>query len=149
MRARGPHLIVLIAVLAPGWWCLGSTLAGTRVFAYRDAVHFYYPLYAWITDRWAAGDVPLWNPYDNNGNPLLAESTAALFYPGKLVFALPGDYAWHYNLYIALHLSWPPAGRTLWRGAGRPAGVQHTRCPRGEVTRIGRKPVRALNRTRR
>lgn len=104
MRHRLSHVIVLVAVLAPGVWCLGATLIGTRVFAYRDTAHFYFPLYRWMARCWGEGEPPLWNPLDNNGIPLVAESTAAGCYPGKLLFALPGDFVWRFNWYVHLHL---------------------------------------------
>ena len=51
-----------------------------------------------------AGRVPLWNPYENIGVPLVGENTTSVFYPGKLLFALPLDYTWLYNVYIVSHV---------------------------------------------
>ena len=43
--------------------------------------------------KWNQGRWPLWEPEENAGMPLLGNPTAAVLYPGKLVFAvLP--YAW-------------------------------------------------------
>lgn len=71
-------------------------------FGYRDAAHFYYPLYLKIQQEWAEGHLPLWEPEENAGMPLLGNPTAAVLYPGKLLFAaLP--YPWAYRLYTVLH----------------------------------------------
>src|SRR5512142_883485 len=35
--------------------------------------------------RFAQGQVPLWNPYNNAGHPFLADSQSAVFYPPRLV----------------------------------------------------------------
>ena len=37
--------------------------------------------------------------------PLLADGSSSVFYPGKLVFALPLDFARRFTLYVALHLA--------------------------------------------
>ena len=89
MPCRGPILAIVVAILIPFFWCFGSTLTGTRVCAYRDIAHFYYPLYAWTSRTWSRGEIPLWNPQENIGTPVAAEATSALFYPGQLLFALP------------------------------------------------------------
>ncbi|MCC6613618.1 MAG: YfhO family protein [Anaerolineae bacterium] len=34
--------------------------------------------------RWTAGEVPLWNPYNNGGLPFIADTQAAVFYPPRL-----------------------------------------------------------------
>jgi hypothetical protein len=39
---------------------------------------------AYQYQRLAAGEVPLWNPYNNGGLPFLADTQAAVFYPPRL-----------------------------------------------------------------
>jgi hypothetical protein len=73
-----------------------------RQFAYRDAGHFFYPLYRVVQEEWEAGRWPLWNPWQNGGTPLLGMPMAAVLYPGKLLFAvLP--YALAFRLYVVAH----------------------------------------------
>ncbi|MCU0980745.1 MAG: hypothetical protein MUF25_16470, partial [Pirellulaceae bacterium] len=93
-----------VAILGPFFWCFGSAVCAGRGFAFRDAAHFYYPLFDWVNHQWAAGQVPLWNPQENCGVPVLADGTSSVFYPGKLVFALPLSYAWNFKLYTTLHV---------------------------------------------
>jgi hypothetical protein len=70
----------------------------------RDAGHYYYPLFKWCTDEWGAGRAPLWNPSENCGTSIVADPTASVFYPGKLVFALPVDFAVRFKLYVIGHV---------------------------------------------
>jgi hypothetical protein len=35
---------------------------------------------------------------------VLADATSSVFYPGKLLFLLPVDFAWRYKLYVVLHV---------------------------------------------
>src|SRR4051812_42102582 len=82
--------------------CFGAALFGGGQFAFRDAAHFYYPLYERVQQEWAAGRLPLWEPGENGGTPLLGNPTAAVLYPGKVLFALV-PYAWGMRLYVLAH----------------------------------------------
>ncbi len=104
MRFRWPLAAVVLAILIPFVWCFGSTLTGRNVCAYRDTASFYYPLYAWTSTCWRRGEVPGWNRQDGIGTPAAAEATSAVFYPGQLIFLLPGDYSLKFSGYIAAHM---------------------------------------------
>jgi hypothetical protein len=93
-----------LAVAIPIAVLFGPALLTDRSFAFRDASHFYYPLFEWCAREWGAGRVPLWNPCENAGIPALADTSSSLFYPGKLVFALPLDFALRYKLFIVGHV---------------------------------------------
>jgi hypothetical protein len=83
--------------------CFGPVLFRGRQFAYRDSSSFYYPLYLRVQQEWEAGRLPLWMPEENSGMPLLGDPTAAVLYPGKLVFAtLP--YPWAVRVYVIAHV---------------------------------------------
>jgi hypothetical protein len=83
--------------------CFGAVLFGGRQFAFRDSAHFYYPLYFRVQQEWAAGRIPLWEPGENGGTPLLGSPTAAVLYPGKILFALV-PYPRGAKLYIVAHV---------------------------------------------
>jgi hypothetical protein len=84
--------------------CFGPLLFRGRQFAYRDSGNFYYPLYLRVQQEWEAGRLPLWMPEENGGTPLLGNPTAAVLYPGKLVFAaLP--YSWAVRVYVIAHVA--------------------------------------------
>ena len=100
-----PRLALAIAVAGLIVWLFGPALVGRSSFAFRDAAHFYHPLFEWTRDQWSAGRVPLWNPHESLGVPLVGENTSSVFYPGKLLFALPGDFTLLYNLYVLGHVA--------------------------------------------
>src|SRR5262249_8683715 len=75
---------VVVLILA----CYHAVLFRGHQFAYRDAGHFYYPLYRVVQQEWEAGRVPLWNPWQNGGTPLLGMPLAAVLYPRKLPYAV-------------------------------------------------------------
>jgi len=82
--------------------CYGPALVLDRQFGYRDAGQYYYPLYQRVQNEWSRGRWPLWEPEENAGMPLLGNPTAAVLYPGKLVFALL-PYAWGARVYVVGH----------------------------------------------
>ena len=90
-------LVILIAA------CFGPVLFGSRQLAFRDTGHFYYPLYWRVQQQWQAGFLPLWEPAEDGGVPLLGSPQAAVLYPGKLIFAVM-PYAWGARLYIVAHV---------------------------------------------
>lgn len=98
------RIFVVLVFLAALAWLFWPAFFVKECLVYRDAGHFYFPLYRFVNSQWSSGNVPLWNPFDNLGQPLLANATAAVLYPGKLVFALPLDYAVNYGFYVVGHL---------------------------------------------
>ena len=87
----------------------GPVLFQGEQFAFRDAAHFYYPLYLRVQQEWQAGRWPLWDPGQNGGQPLLGSPMAAVLYPGKLAFAIL-PYAWGVRLYVLGHTALAFAG---------------------------------------
>ena len=99
-----PRLFVLIVVAGLFAWMFADALFGSGVFVFRDAGHYYYPLFQFVKSEWLAGRVPLWNPYENLGVPLAGNATSSVFYPGTLIFLLPLDYAWALKIYVMAHV---------------------------------------------
>lgn len=83
---------------------------------FRDGGNFYYPLWYYVAQQYRAGRLPLWNPYENLGAPLLANGTTAAFYPGIVLFLLPVPYPAAYATFLLMHVL-----LAAW-GAGRLAG---------------------------
>ena len=51
---------------------------------------------AYQHERWRAGEVPLWNPYNNGGLPFIGDTQAAVFYPPRLLtIALHPEWSYH------------------------------------------------------
>lgn len=97
-------IMLVIVVLGLFLWFFGKALFTSRSFVFRDAAHYYYPLFEWSSREWSRGRVPLWNPQENCGVPVAADATSSVFYPGKLLFVLPLDFASKYKMYIAGHV---------------------------------------------
>ncbi len=100
---RSGAFILLVLVVLVGWFFAGVLAGG--MFAVRDAAHYYYPLMQYVAHQWAAGRVPLWNPYQDLGVPLAGGGTAAVFYPGRFVFALPLPFDAAYRVYVLGHFA--------------------------------------------
>ena len=108
------HALARLLTCVP-WWCLLAVGVVTTIFfwrvlflgehiAFRDGAHFYPSLFEYIQSEWRAGRVPLWNPYENLGQPLLANPVSSVFYPGKLVYFLPISPYHAYHLYVIGHI---------------------------------------------
>ncbi len=121
------RLIVLASIAGLFVWLFANALFHGGVFVFRDAGHYYYPLFQFVAGEWKAGRVPLWNPYENLGVPLAGNATSSVFYPCTLIFLLPLDYAWTYKLYVMGHVLLA-AGAAYrlgrhWGGSVEAAGV--------------------------
>jgi hypothetical protein len=95
--ALGCLAVPLLAVFADALFRDGQ-------FAFRDAGQFYYPLLRRVQQEWEAGRWPLWAPEASAGTPLLGNPTAAVLYPGKLVFFLL-PHAWAVRAYVIGHVA--------------------------------------------
>ena len=95
-------ILIFVCFASLFLFCYAPALFQDRQFGFRDAGHYYYPLHERVQQEWNEGRWPLWEPEENAGVPLLGNPTAAVLYPGKLVFAvLP--YAWGARIYIVMH----------------------------------------------
>ncbi|MBV8608083.1 MAG: hypothetical protein JO034_11580, partial [Singulisphaera sp.] len=112
MRRRLPTILILGCFLALVAASYGRALFRGEQFAYRDAAHFYYPLYQRVQAEWGAGRWPLWEPEENGGMPLLGNPTAAVLYPGKVLYAL-FRYDWGARLYVVAHTALAFAGMLM------------------------------------
>lgn len=101
MIEQGPVLIPALLLFICSFWTL---IFFDDQFCVRDSANFYYPLFQQIQGEWKEGRIPLWDPYDNLGQPLAANPTSSVFYPGKLIFFLfPHHFDFAFKWYILLH----------------------------------------------
>ncbi|HEX3988880.1 MAG TPA: hypothetical protein VHZ30_05575, partial [Verrucomicrobiae bacterium] len=87
----------LILITQPG------IVFGTRVFTYRDAGLFTYPVTYYFRDCFWHGKWPLWNPYNNCGIPFLAQWNTMTLYPASLIYLLL-PMPWSLNVFVLAHL---------------------------------------------
>lgn len=73
-----------------------------RQFVGGNSAYFDYPLFRRIQREWGTGRLPLWNPAQNGGAPLLGNPMAAVLYPGKLLYAI-FSFAWATRLLVIAH----------------------------------------------
>jgi hypothetical protein len=119
-------VIVLLACFAALFFCCyAPALRSDRQFGFRDAGHYYYPLHARVQKEWNEGRWPLWEAEENAGMPLIGNPTAAVLYPGKVLFAvLPYEGAAkiyiiaHTVLAFALMLALMRSWGVSWGGSG-------------------------------
>ena len=102
MTHRWSVILVLACFTVLFLACYSPVFFQGRQFGFRDAAHFYYPLYQRVQQEWDAGRIPLWEIEENSGMPLLGNPTAAVLYPLKVVFAWV-PYEWGARLYIVAH----------------------------------------------
>jgi hypothetical protein len=103
VQRRWPgHAFWLVVVLIG--WLFADVLLADANFAFRDASHFYHPLLQVVRQSWYRGEVPLWNAWENFGEPLAASPTALVFYPGSLLLLAPVPYDWAFKLFVVAHL---------------------------------------------
>src|SRR5438309_253742 len=130
LRRRWPILFLAFAPVLPLWRaiCLGEAIGPwdqIRAMApwrgptpqqpwdvlQADGVLQFAPWRSLVFEAWSKGQLPLWNPYELMGTPLLANSQSAGFYPPHMVMGL-----FHVPLYPAmtflawLHLFWAGLG---------------------------------------
>src|SRR3989339_1056790 len=77
-------------------------LTGETVFAFKDLSRYFYPLRYLMVEQVKSGTIPLWNPYNFCGYPLIATLQIGFFYPLSLIhYLLPFNLA--FNYYTILH----------------------------------------------
>ncbi len=84
----------------------------TIAAATGDLIALFYPLMRYGFSELAAGRLPLWNPYQSCGEPLLANPSIGFFYPLYLPF-LWLDTARAIDLDVVIHLALSAVGTAL------------------------------------
>ncbi|MFH1187715.1 MAG: hypothetical protein V1688_02515, partial [bacterium] len=70
--------IIILAILT----CLYFfNIIISKNFLWEDFPVFYFPLKSYVFNSLKQGQIPLWNPNLNLGYPIIADTTAAIFYP--------------------------------------------------------------------
>ncbi len=81
LAARWPQLLLLVLPLVLFWrvWWPGPSVR--QVFRYGDFVEQHYPMRVFVADEYRHGRLPLWDPYTFGGEPAVAMSLFAPYYP--------------------------------------------------------------------
>lgn len=83
--------------------CFAPVLAGFETFYAVDFGTFGYPIASWHRDCFWAGELPLWNPYNNCGMPFLAQWNTMTLYPLSLFYLL-FPLSWSLGVFCVGHL---------------------------------------------
>ncbi len=116
---------LVAVILLPALYFLPELL-GYSVFAGIDTSRLNMPFRFFDREAFAAGTLPLWNPYMYAGFPHLAESESGVFYPGNIFIHLPGDFYHWYSIEVIAHFMIAAAGFYTWmkiRGHSRIASA--------------------------
>lgn len=129
LRKLWPALAILILTLLPLWRCVfgsetigawdevrqaapwNGPATGSWDVLQADSVLEFYGWRDQVFNAWGKGHLPLWNPYELNGTPLLANSQSGALYPPHV---LTGVLHIPTGLGMAL-LAW---GHLCWCGVG-------------------------------
>jgi len=127
--AAGPRALALALALLPALapaLLFAPAVLSRETLVSRDLFVLYHPLRAFLGERLAAGELPLWNPRTGCGVPFLADPVTQSTYPGllPLVAWLPHGVA--FDLSLGLHAVLAAVGMAAYAralGAGRAGGA--------------------------
>jgi hypothetical protein len=102
IRKRGDlfAILALIALWLLFFWRLFTPVAADQAsLTHGDFSGQFVAFAGYQYARFAEGQIPLWNPYNNGGFPFIADTQAAVFYPPRLVTialsSLSGGWSYH------------------------------------------------------
>lgn len=78
---------------------------GRQTLYWTDLSWIHYPRHLFAASEWLAGRAPLWDPYEDTGVPLLAESQVGALYPLSLLFLSPLSPSLELSLFILVHFT--------------------------------------------
>lgn len=110
-----PHHVILLVIIAPFIFWFVPLVTGQALYWGTPALQF-IPWRILGLEQISQGVVPLWNPANGLGAPLLANYQTAFFYPpGWILYILGwlfgnGGIAWGFTFLLALHASWAGLG---------------------------------------
>jgi hypothetical protein len=107
-RAVAVSLAIFLAILAAVYWPL---FLGRIIFT-RDIAHWIFPARAFVRDSWLSGELPVWNPYQGLGFPVLGDPLYGVFYPPNWLLVLVPS-PWLANALSVLdflHMAWGGLG---------------------------------------
>jgi hypothetical protein len=70
---------------------------------WTDLSWIHFPRHIFAAEEWLAGRVPLWDPYEDTGIPLLAESQVGVLYPLSVLFLTSLSPSLELSLFILIH----------------------------------------------
>ena len=103
VRRAWPAAFLLFAILP--LLAFPEIIIGRQTLWRSDISVIHYPYHIMVAQEWLAGRVPLWNPYQHIGIPLLAEGQVGPLYPLGLIFLSPLAPSLELSLFVVLHFA--------------------------------------------
>ncbi len=103
-------VIILVAIWLLFFWRLFTPIEADQASVKKgDFSGQFVAFAAYQYQRFSAGEVPLWDPYNNGGLPFIGDTQAAVFYPPRLatigLSKLAGGWTYHaLELEMTLHV---------------------------------------------
>ncbi len=96
--------IVILFIIVP---LLGfpEIIFGGQTLYWSDLSWIHYPRHIFAAEEWLAGRMPLWDPYQHNGLPFLAETQVGVLYPLSILFLSNLSPSLELSLFIVLHFT--------------------------------------------
>ncbi len=98
-------LWVCLLFVAVPFLAFPEIIFGGQTLYKTDLTWMHFPRHLFAAEEWLAGRVPLWDPYEDTGIPLLAESQVGVLYPFSLLFLSPLSPSLELSLFILLHFT--------------------------------------------
>jgi len=99
LRETGP-IVLLTALWALYFWRVLTPNVPDQVsLPQGDFSGQFLAFGAYQARRLLAGEIPLWNPYNNAGHPFLADTQSAVFYPLRLLTIFGSQFTGGWNYY--------------------------------------------------
>ncbi len=105
MTKRRTLTLLLLLFLALPVIAFPELLFNRQTLFQADISRIHYPYHIMVAGEWLSGRVPLWNPYQHIGIPLLAEPQVSVLSPLSAIFLSPLPPALELSLFILIHLT--------------------------------------------
>ena len=102
---RRPLAGVLLFFFVLPFLVFPEIIFGGKTLYLADLSWIHYPRHIFAAQEWLAGRIPLWDPYQHNGLPFLAETQVGALYIFSALFLSTLSPSLELSLFILLHFS--------------------------------------------
>ena len=103
--SRCPIVWIVALFLILPFLAFPEIIFGRQTLFWTDLSWIHYPRHIFAAEEWLAGRVPLWDPYEDTGIPLLAETQVGVLYPFSVLFLSSLSPSLELSLFILLHFT--------------------------------------------
>jgi hypothetical protein len=96
-------IVILFSILP--FLAFPEIIFGQQTLYWTDLSWIHYPRHVFTAEEWLTGRVPLWDPYEDTGIPLLAETQVGVLYPFSVLFLSSLSPSLELSLFILIHFT--------------------------------------------